>query len=264
MTLTGVGRTALGVARIRAHESTRPDRLFDDPHAAAFHAAFPDAFPPQGPGRVGAMFAFHVVIRTRFYDDYLRAACAEGCRQVVLLAAGLDTRAFRLDWPDGLRLFELDLPEVLAFKDDVLTASPSCARTALPVDLRENWPARLTEAGFDPSLPTAWLAEGLLVYLTAEEADLLLTRAGALSAPGSRISFERTAADAPARALAKTTPSMRPYAALWKGGLGQDPADWLGEHGWRAWTDNLGTLAAEYGRPIPREAQSGFVTAVRH
>jgi O-methyltransferase involved in polyketide biosynthesis len=159
--LSGVGETALGAAMMRARESLRPDRLFDDPYADAFVAAAPEAF-ADGPadsdnGALAALeaaFSSAVVVRTRFYDDYLLAACAAGCRQVVLLAAGLDTRAFRLNWPDRVRLFELDLPEVLAFKEGVLArrrAAPRCARTALPVDLREDWPAQLTDAGFEPS-----------------------------------------------------------------------------------------------------------------
>ncbi len=128
--LFGVGKTALGVAQIRAHESQRPDQLFDDPYAAAFVAAAPTAFPDTFPGRaeaaadplagVGAAFAVSAVLRTRFFDDYLRQASAAGCGQVVLLAAGLDTRAYRLPWPADTRLFELDLPAVLDFKERVL------------------------------------------------------------------------------------------------------------------------------------------------
>ncbi|MER6798560.1 SAM-dependent methyltransferase, partial [Amycolatopsis mediterranei] len=180
--LPAVSRTAIGVAALRAYESRRPDRLFDDPYAAAFFEAGRSALPgtsPEGPqAGLGAMFYPQVVIRTRFYDDYLLGA---GCAQVVLLAAGLDTRAFRLAWPDGTRLFELDLPEVLAFKDEVLGrhgAEPACARVVVPADLREDWAAALREAGFDPAVPTAWLAEGLLMYLTPEEAERLLTTVG--------------------------------------------------------------------------------------
>ncbi len=110
-----MGKTALGVALRRAQESRRPDRLFDDSYAEAFVAAAPGTFPEDHAASselvsLGVLFSFHAVIRTRFFDDYLLAACAAGCRQVVLLAAGLDTRAFRLPWPPGVRLFELDLP----------------------------------------------------------------------------------------------------------------------------------------------------------
>jgi methyltransferase (TIGR00027 family) len=196
--LRGVAKTALGVAMVRARESRRGDRLFDDPYAQAFADAAPGAFPEEpkteeqlaalGPlASLGAVFYVHAVIRTRFFDDYLTAATAAGCRQVVLLAAGLDTRAFRLAWPQDTRVFEVDLPGVLAFKDTVLAARnavPRCERTTVPADLRADWTAALAEAGFDRSGPAAWLAEGLLIYLTAAEARRLLTGVGELSAPG--------------------------------------------------------------------------------
>jgi hypothetical protein len=138
--LRGVEKTALGVAMVRARESRREDRLFDDPYAQAFVDAAPGAFPEEpatseeraalGPmASLGAVFYFHGVIRTRFFDDYLTAAVAAGCSQVVLLAAGLDTRAFRLAWPENTRVFEVDLPDVLAFKETVLTAHGAAALT---------------------------------------------------------------------------------------------------------------------------------------
>jgi methyltransferase (TIGR00027 family) len=133
----------------------------------------------------------------------------------VLLTAGLDTWAYRLPWPPGVRRYELDLPEVLAFKDEVLTAEGAvarCTRTALDGDLCGDWPSRPAAAGFDPSAPTVWLVEGLLVYLTAEEAAQLLTGVGALSVPGSRISFERQKAAsvlAPATHLRQPWPTIR-------------------------------------------------------
>jgi methyltransferase (TIGR00027 family) len=104
-------------------------------------------------------------------------ACVSGCRQVVLVAAGLDTRAFRLSWPAGVSLFEMDLPAVLAFKEQVLTSTdavPRCHRVAVAVDLREDWLSQLVTAGFQPATPTVWLLEGLLIYLTADEATTLL------------------------------------------------------------------------------------------
>jgi methyltransferase (TIGR00027 family) len=261
--LSGVGGTSLGVARARAWESRRPDRLFDDPYAAAFAAAGGTGDrTPSAPGPQRARLAFHVIIRTRFYDDYLLTAAEAGHRQVVLLAAGLDTRAYRLPRPDGVRLYELDLPEVLTFKERVLTgrsAVARCERTTLPADLREDWPARLIEAGFDPAAPTAWLVEGLLVYLTAEEAASLLTRVGELSAPGNRLSFERNNA---ASAIAEgDRTGIEEYASLWKGGLGQDTAGWLTDHGWRTEVHALSDVAASYGRPVTGGSLSGFLTA---
>jgi methyltransferase (TIGR00027 family) len=276
--LQGVGKTALGVAMIRARESRRDDRLFDDPFAQAFMDAAPGMFPEEpaaaGPSAAAgplaslrATFHRHGVIRTRFFDDYLTAAVTAGCGQVVLLAAGLDARAFRMAWPQHTRVFELDLPDVLAFKDTVLSARSAvarCQRTAMPADLRQDWPAKLVGAGFDRSAPAAWLAEGLLIYLTAREADGLLTSVTELSAPGSQLSFE---CDPGASVfLAPSTrqmPAMQEYTALWKGGLGADAAGWLTGHGWQPQFHALSTLADAYGRPAPGSDTSGFLTALR-
>jgi methyltransferase (TIGR00027 family) len=276
--LPGVGKTALGVAIVRARESQRDDRLFDDPYAQAFADAAPGAFPevPQtgeqraalGPlASVGAAFYAHAVIRTRFFDDYLAAAATAGGRQVVLLAAGLDTRAFRLAWPRRTTVFEIDLPGVLAFKDTVLSARgavPRCERVVVPADLREDWTAALTGAGFDRARPAAWLAEGLLLYLTAGEASRLLTAVSELSAPGSQLAFEHDP-EAPAALAgqARQMPALQPYASLWKGGLGGDAPRWLAGHGWQPQSHDLAAVAASYGRPVPGPARGGFLTAVR-
>lgn len=276
-----MGRTALGVARVRAAESARPDRLFDDPFAAAFTAAAVgqalDGQPPgasqsptpetAGPGGIPvSRLGFHVLIRTRFYDEYLLDAVAAGCGQVVLVAAGLDCRAFRLDWPGGLRLFELDQPDVLDFKEAVLDgvgARARCQRQTIPVDLRGDWPARLTEAGFDPAQPTAWLVEGLLIYLSSDQAARLLTEVGTLSAPGSQLALERGGAVSSLISETSTTPRGARLAALWQGGLGEDNAAWLEARGWRAVRHDMAGVAAGYGRPAPDDARSGFITAFR-
>jgi methyltransferase (TIGR00027 family) len=274
--LPGVGGTALGMARVRARESGRPDRLFDDPYAEAFLAASPDTLPGERAGggplsAVGALFQFHGALRTRFFDDYLLAAAGAGCLQVVLLAAGLDTRAFRLDWPEGVRLFELDLPEVLRFKEEVLAARgavPRCRRAVLPADLRESgpegWPAALTGAGLDPAKPTAWLVEGLLIYLSPEEAGRLLSAAGELSATGSQLAFElRESVDDSFLERARAIPGMRRYTSLWKGGLGVDAPEWLARHGWRARLQDRAAVAASYRRTAPERSGGSFLTARR-
>jgi len=254
-----VSKTALGVARVRAAESGRPDRLFDDPWAAKFCAAAPDQVPTGERTPLALAFAFHAIIRTRFYDDHLLES---GCRQVVLLAAGLDSRAFRLDWPARTSLYELDLPKVLAFKETVLAgAEPRCTRTVVPADLREDWATKLKEAGFRPDQPTAWLAEGLLIYLTPDDADRLLSTVTALSAPGSRIAFER--GDLSYQDKAVNSPSMQRYSALWQGGLDRPPSEWLTGHGWQPTEHELGEIAQGYGRPLRRETSSGFMTAIR-
>ena len=276
--LRGVGKTALGMALVRAQESRREDRLFDDPYAQAFADAAAGAFSAEpaaagewtrgGPlARLGEVFAFHAAIRTRFFDDYLLGAAAAGCRQVVLLAAGLDSRAFRLPWPAGVRLFELDLPDVIGFKETALArrdAKPACERTVIPADLRGPWPARLTAAGFERAARTAWLAEGLLLYLTAGEAVGLLTDIGDLSAPGSQLSFEHgSIAGSALFTQARTLPGMAQYTALWKGGLGEDAPGWLARHGWQPQFHDRARLAAAYGRPAPQASDGGFLTAVR-
>jgi methyltransferase (TIGR00027 family) len=268
----GVGRTALGVARIRARESDRADRLFHDPYAEAFAAAAPGAVaerpaPPGESGSLDAIFQARVAIRTRFLDDYLLAAAAAGCRQVVLLAAGMDTRGYRLEWPAGTRLFEIDQPDVLAFKDAVLNsrgAVPRCHRAALAADLREDWTGPLLGSGLRPGERTAWLAEGLLIYLTAEEAGRLLEAVTGVSAPGSQIAFEyNDSADGGPISRARARPGMSGLAALWKGGLGADTPDWLARHGWQVQTYDIGAVAAGYSRRVPGRASGGFLTATR-
>lgn len=257
--LPSVGRTAVGVAALRALESNRPDRLFDDPYAGAFFAAgrslFPEA-PPEldaagpAPDSFGALFALPIAVRTRRYDDQLPAA---GCPQVVLLAAGLDTRAFRLAWPDGVRVFELDLPEVLRFKGSVLNqlnSTPRCARAEVPADLREDWSSALRAAGFQPEVPTAWLAEGLLVYLTREQATDLLATVTALSPPGSRLFFEDRPAEVSAELTSRfrTAPGGEQILKLWLGGLAGTGAGWLAEHGWSTEQTSMADVAESYGR----------------
>ncbi|MFE0461274.1 SAM-dependent methyltransferase [Kitasatospora sp. NPDC058965] len=271
----GVGRTAIGVARVRALESARPDRLFDDPYAAAFVRADgpPDPAPRPEPTPARIAMARHLIVRTRFFDDYLLAAARGGCTQVVLPAAGLDTRAYRLDWPAGTRVFELDLPEVLAFKERVLAeqgAEPTAGRTALAVDLREEWTGALTAAGFDPARPTVWLAEGLLVYLGSDEVAALLTAVTALSAPGSRLAITHGLGTDAHRGRApqpddpSTDPTFAPVIKLWRGGLAEDPVSWLGQRGWRAERHDRALLAVEYGRPADYlSPQRSFVTAER-
>jgi methyltransferase (TIGR00027 family) len=280
--LHAVEKTALGVAMIRAWESRRADRLFDDRFAQAFVDAAPGELPDeltardpaempavlQALGSLGTLFYLHVVVRTRFFDDYLTAAATAGCRQLVLVAAGLDVRAFRVPWPAHTRIFEIDFPGVLDYKAQVLArlgATPRCHRTAVPADLRTDWKAALAEAGLDREVPTTWLAEGLLVYLTAAEAGRLLAGVTAFSPPGSRIAFEHlptgvtTLAD---RALA--LPTLRPYADLWKGGLGEETPHRLAGSGWRTEFHDLATLAASYRRPLPHsESLGGFLTATR-
>lgn len=140
-----------------------------------------------------AHFANAMAVRTRFFDDFFAAATATGIRQAVILAAGLDSRAYRLPWPAGTTGFEVDQPAVIEFKTATLSglgAEPTADRRTVAVDLREDWPAALRAAGFDPTQRTAWIAEGLLGYLPAEAQDRLLDQITAQSAPGSRFATE--------------------------------------------------------------------------
>jgi len=257
--IEAVSKTAIGVARVRAYESSREGALFDDPYAAAFvTAAGPDGASQEEPTEQRRRLAFHVIIRTRYYDDYLRDAVTAGCRQVVLLAAGLDTRAFRLDWPAGTRLFEIDLPALLEVKETVLReqgAQPRCDRHVVAADLTGDWLAALTDAGFDPTARTAWLVEGLLVYLARDDARQVLTTITNASAPGSTLAFERGSG----AAAAVTAADTEAVTSLWRGGAGDDVAQWVEGLGWDVTVDNLGEVAAAYGRPTSRPTESAFL-----
>ena len=250
--LRGIGRTALWVAMMRAAEGARPDRLFDDRLAGAFVAAAgmdTDMAMPPGAREF-------LAVRTRRFDDYLREACAAGVRQVVLLAAGLDSRAFRLAWPAGVRLFELDLPAVFEFKEAVLAghgARAGCTRTTVPADLLGDWPEPLRAGGFDPAVPTAWLAEGLLVYLPAADGDRLLAAVTASSAPGSRFAFDHMDSSAAGQAAVRAAAeAVRRMDTGFRSFL-DDPVGWPATHGWRATVARVPELAARYGRPLPPE-----------
>jgi len=214
----------------------------------------------------GATLWSHAVIKTRFFDDYLLDATTRGIRQVVLLAAGLDTRACRLRWPPDVDVYELDLPEVMGFKGEVLTeraAASRCERTVVPIDLRKDWTVPLSEAGFSSSEPTAWLAEGLLNYLNARESADLLTRVGELSAARSQVAFEvENLGTDLMRTQARQTPAMQQYTKLWNGGLPDEPG-WLAENGWEPQLHDRATVALSYGRPQAGPSTGGFVVAAR-
>jgi methyltransferase (TIGR00027 family) len=258
---------------IRARESARVGALFQDPYAAAFVAAAPPVF-EEGPSTdddpalaaLEAAFEEAVVIRTRFYDDFVGAASAVHCYQIVVLGCGLDTRAFRLDLPAGARLFELDLPDVLAFKERVLSSGrveSRCTRITVEVDLQEGWSTELIAAGFESSARTAWIAEGLLPYLSDHDAERLLVTVGELSSTGSRLALDHTASDESLLGQARAIPTMNAITAMWKGGLRESAARWLGQHGWQAETVDDQSLATKYGRERRSGPNAGFVTAKR-
>jgi methyltransferase (TIGR00027 family) len=264
--ISGVGITALGAAATRAIESCRPDALVSDPYAAAFVRAAGAPFTmPVTPEEAGSEQEFpwlsvttYAAVRAKFFDTFAAAAAAAGVRQVVTLAAGLDTRAFRLEWPPGTTVYEVDAARVLEFKDSVLAGQgaghPRCERRTVAADLREDWPAALRAAGFDPSRSTAWVAEGLLFYLPDDAKVGMLTTIHDLSAPGSEVGLEHTA-DVPGMMRDLTIPAMEQrldfdLAGLWPSGQQHDPADWLTGHGWVVSVNPFAVVADSYGRPL--------------
>ncbi|HEY3845032.1 MAG TPA: SAM-dependent methyltransferase [Acidimicrobiales bacterium] len=258
--LPPVGVTGVGVAVLRAVESGRPDRLFDDPYATAFVKAAGMGHRVEERAREGPGIAEWIATRTRFLDDVVLGACADGCAQVVILGAGLDARAFRLQWPEGTRLWELDLPDVLDFKEQVINAEgwrPRSARVGVPVDLSEDWGQALVGTGFDPAVPVAWLAEGLLAYLPTEIRDGLVARTAGLSVQGSRLGLtlaspHRLAAWQEAHPEGRSVP--RDYVALWQSEAPEDVEGWLSSFGWQATVFDSAERSGAYGRPLDEGA----------
>jgi methyltransferase (TIGR00027 family) len=263
---TSVGATALGVAAARAVESRHADPLVEDPFAQVFvDRAGLDVKLPGTPtadadsAETWSAMSTYMGVRSRFFDEFFLDATQSGVRQVVILAAGLDARAFRLPWPDAVTVFEVDRDAVLEFKDRVLdeeSARATVRRVPVTADLRDDWPAALTAAGFDPSVPTAWLAEGLLPYLPAEAEELLFERVQQLSASGSRIAVEHFAA---ASTLVSGHPrfrGMQQALGLDIGELfypeqrGRTPEVHLSELRWKALATSAKDLAVAYGRPL--------------
>jgi methyltransferase (TIGR00027 family) len=263
---SGPGITALGLAAARSVESGRPDRLIEDPFARAlFDAAGVDLpmlvdWPATGTP-ISDTEALHlhgsryIGLRTRFYDDALMVAASNGVAQGVLLGAGLDTRAFRLSPPAGFRLFELDQPDVLGFKDATLAAQgaePRCVRSAIGLDLRGDWPAALKAGGFERSRPAVWIAEGLVPYLAPGAQSGLLSRIHELAAPGSVLALDRISGDPTAgnRLRDLSERSRIDMQSLLARGEGSDLGALLRTKGWEADEEPTTALADRYGRDL--------------
>jgi methyltransferase (TIGR00027 family) len=272
---TSVGATATMVAAARAVASTDPDPLIDDPFAAPLvRAVGVDFFtklldgeldlsvlPDSSPERAQAMID-GMAVRTKFFDDCCTAAASAGITQVVILASGLDSRAYRLPWPEGTVVYELDQPRVIEFKTHTLSelgAQPMAIHRPLPIDLREDWPTALRAAGFDASRPTAWLAEGLLVYLPPDAQDLLFDRITALSAPASTIATEFAPGilDFDPEAMRARTQPMRDLGldidmpSLVYAGARTPVMDYLQGKGWQVEAVTRTQLFTRYGRTLP-------------
>ncbi|MEV6098623.1 class I SAM-dependent methyltransferase [Nocardia sp. NPDC051981] len=264
--VTSVGLTALGVATFRALETIDPEPMIRDDYAAWFVEAAGEPHFTQmleDPASVGNMARFgrFMGIRTRFFDEFFATAWQQGVRQAVILASGLDVRAYRLDWPAGTVVFEIDQPRVLEFKDQVLAEHGAVAkadRRVVAVDLRDDWPAALTAAGFDPERPTAWSAEGLLPFLPGSAHDALFERIDALSAPGSSVATDDFGRGLDPQRFEDTEEKFfgsNPFgnldvSDLWYDDARAVPGDWLARHGWSVQSTAPVDLAAGYGHPI--------------
>ena len=281
---TAVGPAALGVAAARVAASAAAEPLVVDPYAKLFIDAvgggmwsvFTGATPPgeiaaldpQMRARMQAMVDY-IAVRTVFFDQFLGDAAAAGLRQVVILASGLDTRAWRLSWPAGMTVYEIDRSAVLDFKTSTLAAHgahPGATLVNVATDVHQDWPAALQASGFDPAAPTAWAVEGLLAQLASSDQDLLFERIDELSAPGSRLAAEviSTAAMTP-QDIASQRATMEHYRDV-AAKMGQthlpdapdayfetkaDPARWLRRRGWETTARTADELLARHPRSTP-------------
>jgi methyltransferase (TIGR00027 family) len=275
----GVTATMVAAARAMATKSERP--LINDPFAEPLvRAVGVDLFArlvsgeltpaDLDDGRDDAASAGmrrmtdNMAVRTKFFDEFFLDATNAGITQAVILASGLDSRAYRLTWPAGTTVYEIDQPQVIEFKSRTLAelgAQPTADRRAVAIDLRDNWPAALRAAGFDPDQPTVWSAEGLLGYLPPEAQDRLLDTVTALSAPGSRFATESAPNRDPA-VQERLKEHMRTTSERWrKHGLDLDmteliyfgdrnvAARYLSDHGWQMTGSTIRELFAANGLP---------------
>jgi methyltransferase (TIGR00027 family) len=229
-----VAGTGLLVAAIRARESARQDRLFADPFADKLAGDTGRALLRAAIAETGERSTAQIVVRTRFWDEALLRAVRTS-EQVVILAAGMDARAYRLAWPSGVTVYELDQPAVIAAKAKLLADDrPRCRRVAIGVDLADDWPAALTAAGFDRRTPTAWLIEGLLQYLDEGAVRTLFDRVDALSSPNSTLLYDVVGKSLLASPMmAPVVKSMAEKGSPWLFGS-DEPASMAERHGWSA------------------------------
>ena len=290
-----VGATALGVAAARAADTESSDPLINDPFARVFldrvghgvwdwygapelPAAVVEAEPDM-PQRMQSLVSYFAS-RTKFFDTAFIDAANAGVRQAVILAAGLDARSWRLPWPDGTTVYELDQDRVLDFKLETLHehgAEPKAHRVPVAVDLRQDWPTALRQAGFDPTAPSVWSIEGLLMYLPAAAQDLLFERIQELAAPGSRIAVEglgpefavpelrdvrRERMDRVRELMAEAGSQIEVPKTdeLWYFEEREDVGDWLRRHGWDVTATPSDELMASYGRPSPEGLEEASPT----
>lgn len=264
-----LGSTAYWTASVRARESEREDSLFHDPWAVDLAGDIGRTWiESRSTESVAPM-----IIRTRYFDDFLqRITHEQGILQVVLLAAGLDTRAFRLHWPQGTTIFEVEQSNVLTYKEQILQAAgakPACARQMIGVDLTLPWTEYLNVHGFDQDRPSVWLLEGFLFYLANETIPLLLDSVTSLVAPGSWLGFDIMNSTTLTSPLTQKWVEMQTQlGAPWLGTM-DDPVAFLADRGWEAVLTQAGASDAHYGRwpypvipvTMPNMPHNWFVTA---
>lgn len=265
---TSVGSTALFVAAARALEANKSEPLVVDPYADLFCRAVGGEWAELLDGtapdhKLVSEFGDHFVnfqaARTKFFDTYFYAAADAGIRQIVIPAAGLDSRAYRLAWPTATVVFELDQPEVLEFKRQALARhgdAPTAELRSIAVDLRDDWPHALLEQGFDSSAPSAWLAEGLLVYLPADAQRQLFTGIDTLAASGSRVAVEEASPMGEsdlqtARTDERAAGNEGKFFSLIYNEQHAPAVEWFADHGWHGEAVRLTDYFGEIGRPVP-------------
>lgn len=264
--VSSVGYTALVVAGWRAVHTTTPQPLARDDYAARFVVASADPYltglldnPPTSENATA--FPRLYGVQTRFFDEFFGSAVNMGIRQAVIVAAGLDSRAYRLEWPSQTTIFEVDQPKVLEFKGRVLAdhgAEPNVHRVEVAADLRTDWPTTLAGAGFDRRKASAWSVEGLLSYLTAEAQDALFARIDELCAPGSQVAVGALGSRQDRTQLSDleaSHPGVNAWGDVDFSALTYDdenrvdPDVWLADHGWEVeLVTTSPRLQASYGR----------------
>ncbi len=286
---SSVGATATMVAAARAMASKAESPLIDDPFAEPLVRAVgldlftklasgelsPADLEDNGDGAPAGVqrMTDNMAVRTKFFDEFFIDATTAGIRQAVILASGLDARAYRLPWPDGTTVYEIDQQQVIEFKSRTLAelgAQPTAHRRTVAVDLRDDWPAALQAAGFDPGQPSAWSAEGLLGYLPPDGQDRLLDNITELSAPGSRIATESGPTREPGHE-GRIKERMRTVSERWrKHGLDLDMTElvyfgerneaavYLSGHGWQMGGSTIREMFAANGLPPIEEDDLPF------
>ena len=295
---TSVGATAVMVAMARAAETGSHHPLIRDEYAEPLVSTpalaevreriaslwrTPDEAqdPAAGLAMPFQQMVDYQAVRTHFFDEYFSAAAEAGLTQHVILAAGLDSRAYRLDWPAGSVVYEIDLPAVLEYKSttlDALGAAPATTRREVAVDLRGDWPAALCAAGFDPAVPTAWLAEGLLPFLPGQAQEAMFTAIDGLSAAGSRIAVEVFGVDEASRQEVEEQWRQRraereqrgedvlfdPLELWYDDSDRPECAEWFTAHGWTTRSVDSRDEFERLGRPasLPVDDPQHFVNSL--